>query len=541
MRSTVQALVWEFLWRGAGIQALMITVACSMMLVYASLQGFGVGPGDQVYLILQYSLMPTVMGIILLSVTAAQRSMSRLYLRPLSNLSIATWHIVAGWVAVALELAAVMGLFNWQYRAGWPIWESVCFACVGWVVAQPLLCMGSRSVRSFFLTALPCLGMLVWFISHFGKLSPQTIAHPFAPIQPLEGAALLVVAILFACLTVWSVRWDRVGASSEAMRWWDQAWAAIDRGSWGGVREGSRFRSPSHAQFWYEWKRKGWMLPLSATLFLLLLLVVNLFSANQADWESRLSGLEAAWFGAFASLVILGTCTGSLHGLNLDTFLVSNDRSRARSNDTMGSFYATRPLENKEIAMIALKVNAAGFGLTLLILGLSYVIYHGLMSSLGVSLVGGETFLWQSALAFVAVVWALQSNAMTVTLSGHTARWLISLGWVLIGLCVALAVTRWLGGESPARQLLDFVYGLMLVVIVCFAVAAFTVACRRGYLKPVIALAVWIVAIVLAITWCIMIPQRLVIRDGSMALLVSILCVLPLATTPWAVAANRHR
>ncbi len=541
MRSTVQALVWEFLFRGASIQALMITVACSMMLVYASLQGFGVGPGDQVYLILQYSLMPTVMGIILLSVTAAQRSMSRLYLKPLSNLSIAMWHIVAGWIAVAVELAAVMGLFNWQYRAGWPIWESVCFACVGWVVAQPLLCMGSRTFLSFFLTALPCLGMLVWFISHFGKLSPKTVAHPFAPIQPLEGVALIVVAIVFAGLTVWSVRWDRIGASSEAMRWWDHAWAWFDRGPWSGLWEARRFRNPSQAQFWYEWNRKGWMLPLSATLFLLLLIVVNFFSANQSDWASRLSAIEAAWFGVFASLVILGTCSGLLHGLNLDTILATNDRSRARSSDAMGSFLATRPLDNRELATVALKVNATGYGFTLLILGLSYVIYQGLMGALGVPLVAGKSFLWQSAVALVAVVWALQSNAMTITLSGHTARWMTIFGWWLIGVCVALGVTRWVGGASAAQQLLDFVYGLMLFVITCFAAVAFAVACQRSYVKPVFALALWIVAIVLAITWCNVIPQRLMLRDYSMALLVSMLCVLPFATTPWAVAANRHR
>ena len=187
--------------------------------------------------------------------------------------------------------------------------------------------------------ALTVVGIVlgVWFKSRHGMVS-ELPTHLWSAVTPAEVFAMLATVAISYWVAVKAVARNRrgeppfsLGIVDWLIRMFDVAPAVS-----------APFRSPAHAQFWVEWRRKGEVMPAIVVVCLVAWLVIWFFASRDA--EDLVNGFLAG--GGLLSAV--GLACGLVHG-NVGT----ND-----SEFAIGHFMATRPITNADLARTILRAAA---------------------------------------------------------------------------------------------------------------------------------------------------------------------------------------
>src|SRR5262245_17446615 len=199
---------------------------------------------------------------------------ARLFTLPVRTSVLVAWPMVYGAAALVL-LWAAMALLVWLpagiEQEWWVlpllvvalVWfQAVCWAVPGSPLAKILaLCVVFPALKMLLALAV------AWFVNPQSRLDRNAL---------LDGRVLTLALFCGGCLplaygvAVWGVARDRRGAYQGRLRLGRLIELAL---GWLPKRRG-RFASAARAQLWFEWRRKGLLLPLFAACFLLFVTVV---------------------------------------------------------------------------------------------------------------------------------------------------------------------------------------------------------------------------------------------------------------------------
>jgi hypothetical protein len=305
------------------------------------------------------------------------------------------------------------------------------------------------------------------------------------------------------------------------------------------------FSSAAAAQFWFEWRQKGLILPATFAAFALFVVVAYaLGSFRNGNYE------------------LLHLCIG--YGVGLGPIaaivgLILGHSDVASSNAECGTFLGARPMSNAALSAVALK--AAGVSLlltwsawTLCLIGTTLLLYatqgaepvvdlwtdHGRFAREFAVLK-----LWYAAFliaAYLFSAWTPLALGMSLVQTGRQG-WIVG---VSVGSLVALLTGLFLWvGLSEGRVMIPIELVRLLIggAACLFTGLMFAAAYRRRFITDrMVGLAIvgWLVLCVVAggVRWQVgsWSPTALVMMAGMLALPLA-----PLAASPLALAWNRHR
>lgn len=546
MRSMPQALLWEMLahgrWSLPGYFAMGNAVP---LLVYTALSGIGIDPDDPAFITLQFSFLPLIIFQFAIGIVAAHGPMARLYATPISAGSIVAWHMFSGGVVLGTQTAAAASLYNWLFDVGWPVWAPALFAAAAWACYQLLLCVSTKpSLPSFALALLPGMALFAWLQSRYGNWF-STPKHYWSEVTTGEIATLASVIAVSYAVTVWGVR--RVRSGEELVHLGLGTWFVAMLDAW--VSRSAKallpFRSAAHAQFWYVWRLRGWVLPIVLAFVLLIASVGTLMEfefgrLNQSDLHQEILGIGGILpFAAFGAGAFLGGafCT------NLPRRRESSLADLSGQFDCTDNFQATRPLRNIDFAKATLQTAALSsviaWGMWFMLFAANLAFSHA-ATQFSEPVFPAPFGAWYLPLTLLGT-WAAMANASVIGLSGRAVWFTVAIVILTLGLAFVPALLRTYAEPSVQERI-----GWTCVVLVASAtiVAGLWALAKASHQKLLGRKAIAIVAAVL----CAVVSAAIALRPmplffaGHLVILAfASLVVMPIATVPLAIGWNRHR
>lgn len=525
MRSIPVAMTWEMLTRGRWT-LLAFAIAANLLPAFllSALRHEGLDdPGIPSMLVIQIMLVQINMLTFGCALFDAGGRLSRLYALPIPTTSLVAWQMLPAMAAMALESVASTALLNSMFEAGWPLWGPALFAAVGVAVIQAVLWITEKS--GWIVLAITTVGavMGLWFKSRFGPMFSQP-THQWVDVTPFEVLTLLFFAGLSYYAAVVGVARRRCGEplpSLGIVSWVERVFDPLPE-------FGPPFASPLQAQFWFEWRKKGWAMP--AVVVFCLIIGLSIWAIFNRDVKDLFEG-----FVAGGSMLIL---TGWL-GLFLGNF---------GSNDTtfdMGHFLATRPLTNTEMSRTTLKVMARSVLIAWSIWIVPFLILFAILYvRQAVPTVGIlKEIGWKYFPATLLGGWAVMSISAVISMTGRT-QLLAQLICGLLAAFIGLATFRRFVLPTSARLPFDEGVGVAIALLLLVGTVWVFVAARRSSLigMPTVyaAASAWTVLSGSIVLDCIQQPARSW-PLGALAISFAALVVVPLAAAPLALAWNRNR
>jgi hypothetical protein len=363
----------------------------------------------------------------------------------------------------------------------------------------------------------------VWFKSRYGApfSTPERYWRTITPGEVATLAAAAALAYFAALAAVTRNRRGDAPLSLGIIAWLERMWDVS--------RQVERsFAAPQQAQFWYEWRQKGWAMPVTVAFGMFLGLAIwVIFSRNAEE--------------LFAGFVAGGglLCVTALVGA-----LVVGNASPFETGSEIGAFLATRPLTTPTMARVILKTAALSTLLAWLIWAAGFlVVYVILLAGRGLPPSSSVRWSWWYFPMTLLGAWTVLAVGVSIGLAGRTYLFVKVLCGVMFAYIGLILFARY--ALSYEAQL-QFGRGATIAVGVAFLIGtlwAFAAARRRsliGWTTSYVAASLWTVCTALVVlAWVYNPPAPL-----SVALLLigaAALSVAPLAAAPLALAWNRHR
>jgi len=557
MRSPALAIGWE-IWQSHRRGFLAVLAAVPLGAILGRVYAESLRPGTLFhalsFLPLAASLFAT---FVFFNYTEADRRgrfvgfPSRLFTLPASTWLLVTCPVAFGVAAIVL-LYAVWARFIYaplgaELPLGWPSLYlaagMICYQTIVWTLA------GWRVMR---LLALGVCGTLLatgWLVFR------QDMAESFAAVLPWGDARLSAQQLLMMALAVVSaggyvaalvaVARQRHGGGQTSRAWgrlWDKLLDALP-----GRR--TPFSSPAAAQFWFEWERNGFLLPL-AVAAVVALMVLPTFVRDELSTGGTM--LVLGWL--LVTPFLLALAIG--HGFGKPD-LWSRDTS-------LPPFLALRPMRCGDWVMLKLKVAALSASLAwLLVLVVTplWLAHRGDMRPLmswwetRVHIEGGAR-AWGSAVLVipcaVVLTWRLLVAGIFTGLSGRSALVTASVAGMMACSFGGLMTWLWLL-NNPAQhsRLTDWLPGLVwllgswVVLKLWLGAWGWHRALKRALVtrrNAIVCLGCWLagVAALVAPLWV----MRSIALWIECLWLLTAMALMPLARIPLAalaLAENRHR
>ncbi|MBW3598630.1 MAG: hypothetical protein KY475_15325, partial [Planctomycetes bacterium] len=267
MRSIPHAMTWEVLRRGHWqmLAALLAATALPMML-FAALRTAGPLEREEPYFVVMHLvLMLLNMVTFGAALLAAQGRMSWLYALPAANSTLAAWRLAPAMVLMAVESAVLTAAINAVFDLGWPLWGPALFLAVAWAAVQAAAWLTQDSAWLPWTVAAVIVVLAMWFKSQYGPLFSQPTSY-WRAVTAADAAVMLAVAGLSFGAAVWAMARNRRGDPPASLGMLDWLGRLFDRSH----EERLTFASPAEAQLWYEWRRKGWVMPAAVAFALTL-------------------------------------------------------------------------------------------------------------------------------------------------------------------------------------------------------------------------------------------------------------------------------
>jgi hypothetical protein len=543
-RMIVLALVRETLNR-AGWTVLAVLALCFSFLPVLGLLApalpDGFKDGTQFQQVLQFSSLPAVvMFLLILAAGVSSWPLSRLYTKPLSNAALASWQVASGCLLITLTLPLVLWSYNVVFNAHWPLLSTWLFAVGLWVVCQPFFLIGTRSLGKLLVCSAPIVLMCWWYLARHGLLSRNR--ELVTSLHSAEIAGIFLVVAIFSWITWRIVAQDRCGESQRAAGW-RLRWLAVLEPLWhrslGSLRP--NFRSPRAAQFWYLWRWRGWSLPLSVLVISIILLAAN--SLQRGSLLAGVSETLAGLPGLMVGFVFVLAMIGLLFGVDQDKLVFSGLRKERNNSfdqaDRIGGFAGSLPITDRDLAAMQLLVCAVSITVTAVPLAaLIYASQTNLPRSGNLNL--ARELPWQWLPLMLGVWWLAASNAMTIVCTGRTRHWLQGLSCYIVAPAILLMIVSLWVSEANMGAIFAGMGMLAMMISLLAAMMCFGLALHRGligWFSILLGASLPIAAVLLAGPLLEGAPTK----DWCWLFTGAALCSLPLAATPLAIAANRHR
>jgi hypothetical protein len=528
MRSIPLALTLDTLRRGRWtLPSLALAVNAMPLLLLTALRASGaIHPEDPSHIVMHIVLTQVNMWVFGVVVISAQGPISKLFSLPLTSATIVLWRMLLLVVLAALQSVLSTLLINALFDVNWPLWGPALLLAVSMAGAQAIVWYADKSAWSVPMLAGLAMVYGLWMKSRYGAVFSHP-DHYWREVTLADAAFMLAMVVAAYLLGVVGVARSRRGEPPLSLGIVD----ALQRMLQVDVGPVKPFRSPLDAQFWFEWRKNGWVMPAGAAFGLLLaLLIWTAFNRNLSDlWEGM--------FALGACLTILGFVGG----------LIAGHSGRSDTDYDMGSFLATRPVTTTSLAHTLLKTCALSALLAWLIWAVAYAgVYLVLrvVQSNPIMLLPGELSWWYYPLTLLGP-WVAITLVASCGLSGRMLPFIVVslilfVGWVVLAL---------LGKFALSQQQQQFAQGAFLIAVATACItgtfAAFIAAWQRGLIGwPVIYVggSLWLVltaASILTLTNRALPLQSLLAATVASAIFA--LTVAPLATAPLALAWNRTR
>ncbi len=471
MRSPITALTWEIWHRGR--RPAIVVLACVAFCAII----------NRIIPDTNHTLFSTVFGVLmvlsfafllaLLNCTEFNSTREwngfpyRLFVLP-----VPTWQLVA--VPMLIGLIVVESFYFVWIKLVWthdqivqPEWYAVVLGAYLTYYQMTLWSLaGFRILRTIVLSVGGVSGILVAFLPAFGRFSsdpsPWLSASRLIPVV----SATIPIAFIIAWIAV-----ARQRHGGGRRRNWAKAlieWVADSL-----PRRTKDFSSPAAAQFWFEWRRTGLLLP-AAVGFALLAVIAPLSWKFRSEPQFTMTAL--CWIIAIP--IVLGIILGK-------GFARVDFYSR---NLSVPSFLAVRPMSAMEIVAAKLKVAAVSVFITWLLVAAFLALWLSFWantSQLKPPLFEFRYFYphsWRIIIVFcfiglVVLTWRCMINEMW---SGHTGRPLYYFGsigsQVIVPLILLLACAIMSDDIDKFIKLHPQFLKSVLIQIVGWALAVLVVA-----------------------------------------------------------------
>jgi hypothetical protein len=524
MRSIPVAMTLEIFRHGKWLLLLGLLGANVLpVLLLAALSQEGMlRPTDPHMLVMHIVLTQVSLFAFGMSVIAAQGPLARLYTYPVSSATIVAWRMLPAMLLVALEVIASTAALNAVFDLGWPLWGPALFAAAALALMQAALWLAEKTLWLPISIGAVAIVFGLWHKSRYGGLSGMP-THLWSTITPLEVLTLLLMAGVAAAIAVVAVGRNRRGDPLPELG----IVAVLLRLFEDGPIGGRRFKSPAEAQFWCEWRRKGWAMPVCVAAGIVL---------GVGGWAfgSRNPGELLEGFVAGGALLSIGAV---LCGL------IIGNVGRSDESFDMGQFLGTRPLTNSELASCVLRVAAgsvlASWALWAIAFGVAYA---------GVKLFAAappalpEWAGWWLFPAALLGAWGVTTVAASVSLTGR-ARLVLFLSCAFFTALIAVPLLeRHVLARSSRAEFREWLWALIGASFLVGTVWAFVRARRREVISRATAGLAWL-------AWIIVCGVAVAAFDAQAAAGVPLLLLAgllsltigPIAAAPLALAWNRTR
>lgn len=528
MRSIPLALTWEMLSRGRWtLLAGVLGAAAFPTLIFTALRSEGVIPlDDPVQLLMHVLLMQINMFAFGASVLSAQGKLSRLYTYPASSATIVAWHMLPAMAAMALESVACTAALNVVFGLEWPLWGPAMLLAVALAAVQATIWLVTdKSAWLPFAVAVIGGALGIWFKSRYGPVFDHPATY-WRQVTPGEGAVMVLIAGLSYAAGVIGVSRNRRGEpplSVGILAWLERLLDVAPA-------QNETFPTAWRAQYWFQWRQKGWIMPACVAFGLLCGFAIWLIFNR--DPHELFDGIIAGGAGAPIAAIIGALVIGNVG--------VSDARTE------MGPFAGTRPMTTSDMAGILLRVAARSVVTAWLIWAIPFSLCVVLFRALGIEYRDEVTMgLWTRYLgATLLGAWLVAAVGASAGMTGRQMMLVKLLSGALIVYLVATLMAKYL--LSSEAQLLFGQVALIVVGVVCWAGTAwaFVAARRRGLISPAAmatAASIWAVLAVAVAALRLAPPAAPPLTIDIATIGLAALVVAPWATAPLALAWNRTR
>ena len=448
----------------------------------------------------------------------------RMYAYPLTNSAIVVWQLVPAMMLMALGSVITTLFLNTVFNVAWPLWGPVLFSAVAFASVAAMVWLTEKSGWALLGLTVVAGFLGLWIKSRYGSPFSQP-NHFWLEVTSGDVATMLAIGLAAFCIGVLGVARSRRGdplPSLGIVAWWQRVFDPE-------VDTNTRFKSASRAQFWFEWRQKGWAIP-AAVLFAMLV--------NFIIWCFISRNIQELIGGLIAGGGLLGVA-GFVGG-----FLLGNTGPTDAAYE-MGQFLATRPLGTTQMARTILKTAAYSVLLAWTLWAVAYAavrfafVLAGSAPLHDIPQVLGWWYFPVTLLSPWIVAGVLTSLGLTgrSTLIAKIFCGLFTL-WIALTLFAKFALT-----EQARLQLSVLLTAAIGLAFVLATIWIFVAAHRRSLIESLtvcLAVVVWVAAsIVVAVTWSPSSIHSLAIYAMIVGLLA--LTVVPFAAAPLALSWNRNR
>lgn len=340
MRSIPVAMTWELLAHGRWTlpASFLGGNLLPVLLLGALLMHGEIDSNDPSVIVMHFMFVQTSMFCFAAGAMASMGAPARLFAWPIRSSTLAACQMLPMMLLVGLETLVSGVALNAMFDLDWPVWGPALFAATSMAAVQAVLWLTEKSPAWLpWAFALVALVLGLWLKSRYGDLFAQPNRF-WREVTPSEVLTLLAVTALSFYVAVNGVARQRRGDTLPP--WGFVAW--FERTFDATPEIGQPFASAAQAQYWFEWRQKGWAMPAAVTFGMIVGCGGWLIFSR--DVKELLEGFYAG--GGLLSVVAMvgGMILGNMGSSDSDL--------------AMGHFRATRPITNTEMSRTLLKIGA---------------------------------------------------------------------------------------------------------------------------------------------------------------------------------------
>lgn len=528
MRSIPIAMTWELLRRGRWYLLLGLVGAnlLPLILLTALRIDNAIYPNEPQFITIQVVLVQIHIFTFGAALLAFHEITPRQYTMPVTSSTLVTWRLLPAMVLMSLEQIVSTILLNKLFGLNWPFWGPALLAPVTLAIVLSGLWYAQQSPSQPIYVIISGTLIGLWYKSRCGPVFSLP-THMWSTVTAGEILTLCGAGLAAYFVSVAGINRGRRGESPEPMLLLHLLTLDVTA-AMPPATPRRAFHSAKDAQFWFEWNKKGLVLPM--VVVLALSVAVAMWLVFSRDPYALLEGLIAG------GMLLSGG--GMLGGL-----VIGNSGSTDADLD-MGQFLATRPMTSRDLAMTLLKVAFRSVVISWSLWAAAFGVVTAIIMMTGgnvVTPVLGKVWWWYFP-ATLAACWVVVTSSACMALTGRGTLWAKLFGAVLPVCLIVMLLTQLLD-----RELQDWLFSIFLCVSGASAAgfAAWTMMAARSrmLIDSRVVVSAGLVWAVLAST---VIFESLRHSGNHVPLTVFIAglaawVVAPLSATPLAICANRHR
>jgi hypothetical protein len=366
----------------------------------------------------------------------------------------------------------------------------------------------------------------------------------------VETMTLLIVIGVSYCWTVAAVARERCGEQMPSLKLWKwltQTWEKIHNRNSVNLQP---FSSLMEAQLWYEWRCKGVALPIivsvllvfSGTIVLARFVVLGGLQTHLQDLhEGLLAGGSLLPLAAALAGILLGSTSSGNRTRHHNSTI--RDLDLQNGFDQMGHFLATRPVSNSAYAGAILRtaVKSVGISWALWVAAVGgAILLAGITGAMPQHILPPPMETWFLPFTLLGA-WIGITSVATAVLSGRAAVFAAILVLVLPGGILATNLAQQFASPELRIQLVNILSFVVALGIIGGTVSAFVQAGIRCLVRTSLVFGLCVTWLTIAVLAWVLGPSDLRVTAVPSIVAFAALVVLPFATTPLAIAWNRHR